>query len=338
MLSVISAWLGYYENVGNNVIMTGGVMRYLILLFGLTIMSGAGWSAVIHVPGEQPTIQAGIDAALPGDTVLVAAGTYTGNGNRDIDFSGKNIVLKSENGPDFTIIDCQGDLDYPHRGFIFHSGEDSTAVVDGFTIQGGYGLNDSPDGLSVGGGIYCLNSSPTISNNTISRNLVSDDEGPGRGGGISCEASSPTIRNNHINANSAGRGWGGGIYCDSSNATISNNTIFGNLAHSGGGIDCGYSSDVTITNNVIIGNSAAYGGGIYGSGSSSTTPSAEIRPTKAAGFMAPVTTRSATLSLLSAFGVKLFAALEVAAPCSPAAMSTATKAVTGSNALLIRVK
>jgi len=225
------------------------------------ILSAASFATIIHVPGDSATIQAGIDGAVSGDTVLVADGTYTGNGNRDIDFGGKGIVLKSENGADFTIIDCQGTAAEPHRGFNFHSGEDSTAVVDGFTIQGGYGPFDGPGGRSVGGGIKCdSSSSPSLINNTISGNMSK------RGGGICCSNySSPTISNNTVSGN-WGLYWGGGISCwYSSSPTISNNTISGNLGgfyDGGGGISCNVSSSPTISNNTISGNSAGYGGGI----------------------------------------------------------------------------
>jgi len=229
----------------------------LLIAFGAVVsLSAASFATIIHVPADQPTIQAGIDSAQNGDTVLVAPGTYTGNGNRDIDFGGKGVVLKSENDPDSTIIDCEGSASEPHRGFYFHSGEDSSTVVEGFTIRNGYGLTDSPfPSESVGGGIKCdSSSSPKIINNTISGNSGS------AGGGIYCDLqSSPTISNNTIAGNSAD--WGGGISCRGySNATISNNTISGN---SGGGIFCWYSSP-TIRNNTITGNSAVfYGGGIY---------------------------------------------------------------------------
>jgi hypothetical protein len=82
----------------------------------------------------QPTIQAGIDVASPGDTVLVAAGTYAGTGNRDLDFAGKDLVLRSQAGPATTIIDCAGS----GRGFLFHTFETPASVIEGFTIRDGY--------------------------------------------------------------------------------------------------------------------------------------------------------------------------------------------------------
>ena len=207
----------------------------------LTVAVSTAESATIHVPADQPTIQAGIDAAVPGDIVLVADGTYTGPGNRDIDFGGKNIVLKSENGSEATIIDCEGSSSDPHRGFTFHGGEDSSAVVDGFTIQGGYAPLSTPAFFpSYGGGIYCLGSNPTIKNNIIRGNSAT------HGGGIACTISRPTITNNIISSNA-----GSGIYCETSSPSIYGNTITLNTTlYSFGGIYC-YNSNPQISHNIV---------------------------------------------------------------------------------------
>ena len=194
------------------------------------------------------TIQKGIDEASDGDTVLVADGTYTGEGNKNLDFKRKAITVTSENGAEPTIIDCEED----GRGFYFHSGETEESVVSGFTITNGFVTGD-------GGGIACnQNSSPTIQNNIIEENSATHE-----GGGIFCRDNcSPTITNNIITRNSAW--WGGGIFLGyNSYGTIQNNTIEENSADvCGGGIVCRLDSCGTIQNNAIEGNSAHLGGGI----------------------------------------------------------------------------
>jgi len=102
-------------------------------------------------------------AKTTGDTVLVADGTHKGINNRDLDFNGKDITVKSEFGPEACFIDCGGTTEDPHRGFFFHSGESSEAVVEGFTIMNGE--------TWPGAAIYCeVDSNPTIRGNLIQFN------------------------------------------------------------------------------------------------------------------------------------------------------------------------
>jgi hypothetical protein len=203
--------------------------------------------------GPKATIQAGIDAAVNGDTVLVAGGTYTGTGNKNIDFHGKTITVRSANGPETCIIDCE----HSARGFRFDGDEGPTCVVDGFTITAG-----ATDG--VGGGIACY-ASPTIRNCTISGNHASCAPLFGGGGGLACFWSSPTILNCTIAGNTS-EGNGGGVYCRGASPTIVNCTIVGNAAHGdGGGVYCKQGS-LLIRDCTIAGNSANgdWGGAVCG--------------------------------------------------------------------------
>jgi len=207
-------------------------------------------------------IQEGIDASSSGDTVLVLDGTYTGVGNRDMDFNGKAITVRSENGAETCIIDCQAsDMD-PHRGFYFHSGENLDSVVDGFTIQNGYANGSTPEERS-GGAIHCYASSPAIINNTIDANRSAGGDSAG-GGGLFCYDSFSLISNNIFSSNIVFSAWsnGGGIFCVDSYPIISQNTLSGNYVNygHGGGIRCsgGYAS---ITDCTITGNSIGEGGG-----------------------------------------------------------------------------
>jgi hypothetical protein len=116
-------------------------------------------------PGEK--IQAAIDAAADGDLILVRAGTYSGEGNRDLTSTGKAIVLRGEAGPEATIIDCGGSSSEPHRGFLFSSGEGPDCVVSGFTVRNGNAY--------YGGGIYCIGGcSPTILDCIITGNKAGE--------------------------------------------------------------------------------------------------------------------------------------------------------------------
>ncbi|MCP4706373.1 MAG: DUF1565 domain-containing protein, partial [candidate division Zixibacteria bacterium] len=169
------------------------------------------------------TFREAIENAISGDTIYVLEGTYAGEGNRDLDPAGKNIVFISDGGPEVTIINCGGTRISPHRGFYFHNGEDSTTKIIGFTISNGFANNE-------GGGIRCENSSPSISNSIFLYNGSSKG-----GGGISClDSSSVTLTNCTFNNNNATQ-YGGGIYCASSSPDISNCYFTDNTTNEFGG-------------------------------------------------------------------------------------------------------
>ncbi len=211
-------------------------------------------------PADYATIQAAIDAAADGDMVLVAAGTYTGDGNRDIDFKGKAITVRSESGPKACIINCQGSADQPHRGFYFHDAEDANSIVQGFTITGGF-ITGSVHPQDSGGGIHCDGASPQIVGCILSGNVASG------GGGIACFGSNANITacvicNNIASSHSptwarSSRGDdGGGILLSNGNAMVMNCVIAGNRAGAFGGGVAAWGS-FALVNCTIHGNRSA---------------------------------------------------------------------------------
>jgi len=244
----------------------------LVVLAALSLCATAQ-GRTIYVDNDGPAdfnnIQAAIDDSNDGDTVIISDGTYTGNGNRDIDFLGKAITVRSENGPEACIIDCNGSETEPHCGFYFHSGEDGNSIVDGFTITNGYADDGIyPSGMPPiqtnyvkyhnGGGIYCDHSSPKLVNCILRENSAN-----GMGGGMCNEYSSPTLTKCTFDKNSAIIE-GGGMYNDHSNPTLVNCLFNENSAEQGGGMYNAVDSNPLMTNCIFSGNSSGHdGGGMY---------------------------------------------------------------------------
>lgn len=232
-------------------------------------------SAIINIPGDQPSIQAGLNAAADGDTVLVSPGTYFEN----IVLDNKNVFLTSnfmfEQNPDFifsTILNgsLPSNIDTASVIRLIGFGVDTPTVVQGFTITKGTGTNwvdEHGAGLfREGGGILCQYSSPTIRFNLITDNECIQTGGglvSSGGGAIRSGDGNPRILNNMI-LNNRGR-YGAGIVINFGLGIIKNNVIAFNTggdSYAGSGIwKNGGALTAVIENNTITGNESILAGG-----------------------------------------------------------------------------
>ena len=225
----------------------------ITICFVAVLIANSALAAVYQVPGEYGTIQAAIDACTDSDTVVIAPGTYSGTGNRNLNLKGKAITVRSTYLDDpmavnNTVIDCEDAT----GGFFFCMGETPDSKVEGLTIRNGDNF--------IGGGIYCYNnSSPTISNCIITTSSAVF------GGGIACanNGSQPRITGCRIVENSALVG-GGGVYCNGTSPVIENSIISGNFGPDGGAVYSHNVGEPVISNCTISGNAASKSaGGIY---------------------------------------------------------------------------
>lgn len=276
----------------------------LMLILALALAKTGLQAATITVgPGsgyDSETIQAGIDAANNGDTVLVASGQYVIT--EPITFRGKPITMKSEAGADETTIRMGTPNDSKRASVVvFENNETATSVLQGFTITGGRGCfyTDPRPGYSGmhGGGIVCTTASPTITDCIITQNtayncgglsvglgsfptvincIISNNTIVGAGAGINCWGNSSAtmtnciIRGNSTTGTSLGyNGGGGGVLCGiDSDLTMNNCTVSENSAGvAGGGILCWENGTLTMNHCMITDNTAARDGGIGSHGS-----------------------------------------------------------------------
>ncbi|MCD4819796.1 MAG: hypothetical protein K8S23_14020 [Candidatus Cloacimonetes bacterium] len=220
-------------------------MKLLILLVIFCLFIPV-YATVIWVPWHFSTIQAGINAASNGDTVMVANGVYNSVGDSNLIFYGKSIHLKSQNGAEITFIDALNS----QRCVNFINGEDSDTIIEGFTLRNGIGT-------TFAGGIHIEGASPTIKSNFI-HNCIGEENG----GGISIKNGNPVLIGNLLCNNQVPNepqnreiGFGGGIaIIDNSSPILLYNIIINNYADIGGAIGISDQCNVLAVNNTICNN------------------------------------------------------------------------------------
>jgi hypothetical protein len=219
--------------------------RCLFLAALWLILTGIGGASIIQVPDDYQTIQAGVDAAGDGDTILVSPGTY----HEIIVIQGHSRTLASRfltTGDSSYIESTIIDGDSLGSVVSFKNWGDPASTLCGFTITDG-------GGIYGGGGVNIENGS-VVMNNIIEYNSAT------RGGGVYSVGNSiikdNIIRHNYVTVA------GGGIITYGGSNTFDGNIISDNTSeHYGGGIHIETSQYTIITNNIIINNSSPHRGG-----------------------------------------------------------------------------
>ena len=190
-----------------------------------------------HVPADAPTIQAGIDSAWAGDSVLVAPGTYFEHG---IEMK-SGVLLRSESASASDVI-----INADGLGRILTCvGVDSTTVIEGLTLTGGLAT-----GLvwpnNAGGAIYCENAQPVFIGCCFAGNEAD------YGGGLAAKDACPTIRSSTLTSNAASTG--AGIYAYYTQSSIALERCIISHSTNGQAVHCYYGATATVSCSDIFGN------------------------------------------------------------------------------------
>jgi len=218
-------------------------LNFLIYGLSFLLLPLTGFSETIRVPADYLTIQAAVDVSNDGDTVLIADGVYTGEGNINIKLNDKKVVIKSEFGAENCILDGSGN----ENAVCFNPPDSSSlfkllAIIQGFTIQ------------NFSTGIHCMGkeSSPVIKEN-IFRNCYGEVLFFGDG-------AQSLIINNEIYNNRLNYEIPGIVHLSGSNVTLKDNYIHDNHLSkyteslNDGIIYCDWNDSSIIENNKIINN------------------------------------------------------------------------------------
>ncbi len=208
---------------------------------------GFGAATYVVLPdgtGDFPTIQAALNAAAASDTIALGTGVFLGEGNRDIDFLGKDVTVMSlARDASSVLIDCQGTVEENHRAFVFNRGETNNSILRDVTITGAEFTGD-------GGAILCQGSSPLLENVVFHRN------GATRGAGVFADHGDPIIKGCTFTEN-RGDARAGGVAALGSEAVIRDCLFTGNWGYIGSAVFLPDSSTVTLVGCTISGNNSS---------------------------------------------------------------------------------
>ncbi len=271
------------------------------VLFVLVFLAGSAFAATINVPADYPTLNAAVVASSAGDTIIIAAGTYSdsniyidgplspltitgadqdttivnaGGNNRVMEITGATVNISG-----LTL--TNGAIDGETGSGIYIT-DGATVTISDCTISNNTTTNQSAGGIDITDGATCTLDSCTVANNsaessagisvdaggtltiidsTISNNTATQNEG----GGIRIDGGgvTATITNSTISSNTSESNGGGISISDGATATITGCTVASNTTGGpgGGGITTGAGCETTITGCTISSNSATGGGG-----------------------------------------------------------------------------
>ncbi|HYF69203.1 MAG TPA: T9SS type A sorting domain-containing protein, partial [Ohtaekwangia sp.] len=219
--------------------------------------SGSDITGTGSTTAPYKTIQHGINQASDNDVVIVSNGTYT----EHLDFGGKQVRVSSHylinndaRHIEETIIDGANN----GQVAIFSKGESRNAGLYGLTIQHGY-ANGSNWPTYEGGGLYIVDSSPTLMDLVVKNNKSNY-----RGGGVYIENGSPWMERVTVSSNQTVQLYasGGGMYMENAQSVIKDCSFVSNSTQAdGGGIFLGYNAKPDMLNVMISDNTAGGGGG-----------------------------------------------------------------------------
>jgi len=221
-----------------------------LILLVLPSVGAETWVVRPDGSGDFPTIQSAISGSSNGDVIELTDGVFSGLGNRDINFFGKALAVRSQShDPRVCVIDCAGSVGSPHRGFRFVMGEGPGSVLEAVTITHGAGVE-------TGGAVLCEDASPTL------RGCVFEDNAARQGGAVFCHWGEPRLEDCVFTGNVATDHGGGLCLHGCGGAVVDGCEFTSNHAVNGAAAFVQF-SDLRMSGCSFSGNSASTCGGAF---------------------------------------------------------------------------